>query len=139
MKKILFVLFMLNTTSMLFSFLCCVTEQEQVDDVKEQLNQVQEITIDPFVCKTKILSRYKHRNEENITWYAQLHSPAPACISLSSESRLAGLDDPSNHLIWYEWIIQVKNSGVAEIRLEQYKNAQLQKMQFVRVHVKESN
>ncbi len=138
MKKVLVILVLLKI-GLLSAFLCCVTEQDQINGVKEQLNKVYEITIDPSTCKTKILSRYKHRTEEDITWYAQLHSPAPACISLSPESRLAGADDPSNHLIWYEWTIQVKNPGVAEIRLEQYKKARLQKMQFVRVHVKESN
>lgn len=137
MKKVFLALIFLNITITRSAFFCCVTEHDQVDDMKKHLNTAKEIFIDPRTTKTKILCRYKARKEDDISWYAQLNTPPPACIGLSEQSRLVGVDDQNNHLIWYEWTIEVKKPGVAEIRLEQYKNSRLQTMQFVRVHVTE--
>ncbi len=138
MKKIALLLSFsfITCSACLYSFLCCISDNDQVEDVKEHLNAVKTITID-HVKKTELLCRYKTRKEENVTWRAQICSRQPACVSLSDKPELVGVDDLSNYLIWYEWKIESKTHGVAELRLEQYKAGCLQRTQFVQVEVKD--
>lgn len=139
MKKIaLLISFSFITCSAcLYSFLCCISENDQIEDVKERLNTAKPITIDSQIKKTELLCRYKTRKEENVTWRAQICSGQPACISLSDMPELVGIHDLGNYLIWYEWKIDSKKPGFAQIRLEQYKGGYLQRTQFVQVEVKD--
>ncbi len=139
MKKILLLisLYFVTCSACVYSFLCCwVTENDQVEDTKEHLNKAKPITIDN-VKKTELLCRYKTRKEDNITWRAEICSGQPACISLSAQPELVGINDPSNYLIWYEWKIESKKPGFAQIRLDLYKDGSLQRTQFVKVEVRD--
>ena len=119
----------------LYSFLCCFSESEHIETVKEGLNKAVPITIDPRINKTKLLCRYKTRKENNIHWRAAICSNKSECISINEMPELSGIHDPNNFLIWYEWLIEAKKPGTAELRLEEYKNAQLQRTQYVKVEV----
>lgn len=134
-RILFFFLCLVGIQASIFCFLCCVTEQDQIKDVKRQLNKAKPIVIDPQISKIHFLCRYKERHE-NTTWHAKLLNPFP-CVSLEPQANLKGTHDPTNHLLWYEWTIQAHRKGFAQVKLEQYKNGLLHRTQFISVEVKE--